>query len=68
MAFVVNFTATAGQTSYVNNLLIGKKVKVLREGLYQYTQLGNNYIIKAGNTILFVPALFLNERIRIQTI
>lgn len=68
MAFVVEFTASANQTSYINNAINGKKIKVLREGLYQYTQLGSNYIIKAGNTILFVPALALNERIRVQTI
>ncbi len=68
MAFLTEFQATEGQTSYVNNILSGKRVKVWREGVYQYTQLGVNYIFRAGNTILFVPALALNERVRIQTI
>lgn len=68
MGFIVEFIATPGQTAYSNNILIGKPVKVFREGFYQYTQLGANYIYRAGNTILFVPALSAAERIRIQTI
>jgi hypothetical protein len=68
MAFVTQFAATEGQTSYSNNVLIGARIKVFREGVYQYTQSGVNYIIRVGATILFVPALVADERIRIQTI
>lgn len=68
MTFVTQFAATEGQTAYNNNAIIGERVKVLREGLYQYTQLGANYVIRVGGTILFVPALSAGERIRIQTI
>jgi hypothetical protein len=52
----------------INAVLAGERVKVFREGLYQY-KIGGNRIIPAGTgTILFIPAFYDGERIRIQTI
>jgi hypothetical protein len=57
-----------GATSYYNPILAGKKLKVFREGQYQY-RIGQNFIIAPGTgSILFSPALWMGERIRIQTV
>lgn len=71
---VIQFTVgdagfpAAGDTNYFNAVLAGEKVKVFREGLYQY-RIGGNRIISTGTgTILFIPAFGPNERIRIQTL
>lgn len=71
---VINFTVgdvgapAAGSANYYNPVLSGKKVKVFREGLYQY-KTGSNFIIAPGSgAILFFPSFSNGERIRIQTI
>jgi hypothetical protein len=57
-----------GDTNYFNAVLAGERVKIFREGLYQY-KIGGNRIIPTGTgTILFIPAFYSGERIRIQTI
>jgi hypothetical protein len=70
----INFTVGAvgapadGTASYYNPILSGKKIKVFREGLYQYKS-GINFIIAPGSgSILFFPVFYFGERIRIQTI
>ena len=75
MAFVIEFiVGTPGNPASGSNIvfhptLAGKKTKVFREGIYQYSQLGSNYVIKPGTgTIFFVPAFDPGERIRIQTV
>lgn len=74
MAFTVEFiidqpgAPIAGSNIYFNAALAAKKMKVFREGLYQYAGLGPNYIIKPGTgTVFFIPAFTPGERIRIQT-
>jgi hypothetical protein len=71
---VIQFTVgdagfpASGETNYFNSVLAGEKIKVFREGLYQY-RIGVNRIIPTGTgTILFIPAFSPGERIRIQTI
>lgn len=57
-----------GNTNFFSPVLAGEKVKVFREGLYQY-RTGVNFIIPTGTgTIVFIPAFYSGERIRIQTI
>lgn len=74
MALIINFTVGEsgalgdGAQMYYSPSLSGKKLKVFREGIYQYRS-GVNYIIVPGNgSIFFVPALYLGERIRIQIV
>lgn len=56
-----------GAVSYNNAGMSGKQVRVLREGINQYTQKGTNFIIGTGtSTVFFVPSLYLGERIIIQ--
>lgn len=58
----------SGTNTYFNPVFAGSKTKVFREGLYQYAQLGSNYIIKPGTgTFFFVPEFQPGERIRIVT-
>lgn len=71
---VIQFTVgdpgfpAAGDTNYFNAVLAGEQIKVFREGFYQY-KIGGNRIIPTGTgTILFIPAFYGGERIRIQTI
>ncbi len=71
---VINFTVgavgapAAGTANYYSPILNGKKIKVFREGLYQY-RTGINFIIAPGSgSVLFFPAFTDGERIRIQTI
>lgn len=75
MAFVIDFqigqpgSPSDGDVAYFSPLIAGEKVKVFREGLYQYNQKGTNYIINFNTgTIFFVPAFYDQERIRIQTV
>lgn len=75
MAVVVEFIVgdpgypPPGSNIYFNGAFAGKKTKVFREGLYQYTQLGSNYVIKPGTgTTFFIPEFGAGERIRIQTV
>lgn len=72
MAIVIQFTVgnpgapADGAANYYNPGLSGKKLKVFREGVYQYKS-GQNFIIIPGpGSILFFPAFQAGERIRIQ--
>lgn len=57
-----------GDTNYYSPVISGKKIKVFREGLYQY-RVGANFIITPGSgSIFFYPGLTTGERIRIQTL
>lgn len=74
MALIINFTVGEsgalgdGAQYYYSASLSGKKLKVFREGLYQY-RIGLNYVIVPGNgSIFFIPALYSGERIRIQIV
>lgn len=74
MAIVISFTVgdagapADGDTNFYSATIAGKKLKVFREGLYQYRS-GINFIITPGSgTIIFFPKLSTGERIRIQTI
>lgn len=54
-----------GQGNYFNPALSGKKIKVFREGMYQY-RTGQNFILVPGTgVIVFFPQMFAGERIRI---
>jgi hypothetical protein len=74
MALLINYTVgdpgapADGATNYYNPGLAGKKIKVFREGLYQYKSGVNRIIPTASGTIIFIPAQWVGERIRIQTI
>lgn len=74
MALLINYTVgdpgapADGATNYYNPGLAGKKVKVFREGLYQYRTGINMVIVTGSGTIIFIPAQWSGERIRIQTI
>jgi hypothetical protein len=74
MALLINYTVgdpgapANGATNYYNAGIAGKKIKVFREGLYQHRS-GVNFIIVPGNgAIIFIPAQWEGERVRIQTI
>lgn len=74
MAFTTEFIVgqpgapADGDNIYYNPILAGAKMKIFREGAYQYRQLGTNHVVVPGTgTIFFVPALSSGERIRIQT-
>lgn len=74
MATVIQFTVGDGTTGVTSNsftapILAGKKIKVFREGLYQYNTKGPNYIINTNSgPVFFFPAFYEGERIRIQTV
>lgn len=64
--FKVEFQLATGQSTYQNNLLIGKteqQIEVYREGLFQYS---DQISLNSGTGVLtFTPAGFNNERIAI---
>lgn len=71
MALSIQFTVgdpgapTDGQGNYFNPALSGKKLKVFREGVYQY-RMGQNFILVPGTgVIVFFPQMNGGERIRI---
>ena len=74
MALIINFTVgdpgalSDGAQIYYSASLSGKKLKVFREGLYQYKVGINNIIVPGNGTIIFIPALNYGERIRIQVL
>lgn len=71
---VINFTVgqpgapAAGSANYYSPILNGKKLKVFREGQYQYRTGANFIIAPRSGAVLFFPSFYDGERIRIQTI
>jgi len=56
------FAATYGQTTYTNSLLLGRHIRVWREGFLQTS----TQAVLSGSTITFSPALAANETIYIE--